>query len=184
MNIKRKYGLVFLFLALIRITLAAPPQGILVDKIIANVDNQIILQSELEAAYQQYLLQGGEEALEPKCKILEQMIINKMLLSQAKQVIVVEKEELARAFDDEMGRLLAQVGSEERLVQYWGKPIKAIRSELREKIKEQLILVRMRARLVKDVTVTPKEVKTYFEALPIQEQPYSPAEVVVREIVK
>ena len=165
--------------------MAAPPQGALVDKIIANVGNQIILQSELEATYQQYLLQGVEEAPASKCDILEQMIVNKMLLSQVKQEkIVVDKEELERAFSDEMKSMLAQAGSEERLVQYWGKPMEAIKRELREKTEEQLMLVKMRTQLIKDITATPKEVKTYFESLPAQECPYYPTEVVVREIVQ
>jgi hypothetical protein len=59
MNIKRKCHLVVLCLALTRIALAESSQGALLDKMIANVDGQIILYSDLETAYQQYLLRGG-----------------------------------------------------------------------------------------------------------------------------
>ncbi len=185
MNFKRKCHLVVLCLALTRIALAESSQGTLLDKIIANVDNQIILHSDLETAYQQYLLQGGKEVADLKCRMLEQLIINKMLISKAKQEgIVVEKEAIAQALLDRMQYLLAQAGSEARLAQYWGRPVKEVESELREKIKEQLMLDRMRAQLIKDISATPQEVKEFFEALPAQARPYYPAEVAVREIVR
>jgi peptidyl-prolyl cis-trans isomerase SurA len=185
MNIKRRYRLLVLCVALAHVASAEPPQGILLDKVIANVDSHIILQSELETAYQQYLLQGGKEVPGLKCEILEQLIINKALLSKAMQKgIVVEKEAVEELLSDRMRYLLAQVVSEEELVQYWGKPIAAIRSEVRERIKEQLTLDSMRTQLIKDVSVTPREVKEFFEALPSQEQPYYPTEVSVRQIVQ
>lgn len=185
MNTKQKYYLVVLCFALARIALAAPSQGTLLDKIIANVDNQIILQSELETSYQQYLRQGGKEVPELKCMMLEQLILNKMFLAKAKQEgVLVEKETIAEAFRDKMQYLLAQVGSEAKLVQYWGKPIEEIQSEVREKIKEQLMLDKMRAQLIKDIAVTPQEVKEFFEALPEQKRTYYPAEVAVRQIVR
>jgi peptidyl-prolyl cis-trans isomerase SurA len=185
MNIKRKCHLVVLCLALTRIALAESSQGALLDKMIANVDGQIILYSDLETAYQQYLLQGGKEVADLKCKMLEQLIINKMLLAKARQEgVVLAKEAIAQAFHDRMQYLLAQAGSETRLSQYFGRPLEEVKSEVREKIKEQLVLDSMRAQLTKGIVVTPQEVKEFFEALPAQERPYYPAEVAVREIVR
>ena len=185
MNIKRRFHLVVLCLALTHIALAESSRGILLDKIIANVDSQIILYSDLETACQQYLLQGGEEVADLKCKMLGQLIINKMLLAKARQEgIVLEKEAIAQAFRDRMQYLLAQAGSETRLSQYLGRPIEEIKSEVREKIREHLVLDSMRAQLTKDISVTPQEVKEFFEALPAQARPYYPAEVAVREIVR
>jgi len=185
MTIKQRYYLTVFCLVLTRIAWAELPQGTLLDKIIANVDNQIILQSELEAAYQHYLLQGGTEGPDLQCKMLEQLIINKVLLAKAKQEgVVVEEEVIVQALSDKMQQLLARVGSEAKLVQYWGKPIAAIKSEIQETLNEHLTLDRMRVKLTKDISATPQEVKNFFEALPFQERPYYPAEVVVRQIVQ
>jgi peptidyl-prolyl cis-trans isomerase SurA len=152
MNLNQKWHLVVLCLGLVRMAWAESPPSTLLDKIIAHVDNQIILQSELETSYQQYLLQVGKEIPDLKCKILEQLILNKMLLARAKQEgVVVEREAVAQALSDKMQYLLAQVGSEAKLVQYWGKPIEEIKSEVREKIKEQLMLDNMRAQLIRDL---------------------------------
>lgn len=185
MNIKQKCYLVVLCLGVGHVVWAESPQSMLLDKIVANVDNHIILQSELETAYQQYLLQVGKEVPDLKCKILEQLIFNKMLLARAKQEgVVVERETIAQALSGKLQHLLAQVGSEAKLVQYLGKPIEEIKSEIRKNIKEQLILDNMRAQLIKDISVTPQEVKEFFDLLPEQERPYYPAEVAIRQIVR
>ena len=185
MNIKRIGCLVVPYLVLVHIAFAKSYQGTLLDKIIANVDNQIVLQSELDTACQQYLLQGGQELPDLKCKLLERLIINKMLLSKAQQEgVVVDKELIVQECSARMQYLLAQAGSEVALVQYLDKSIEAIKSELCEKIREQLMLERMREKCLSAISVTPKEVKESFESLPVQAQPYYPAEVVVRQIVR
>lgn len=164
---------------------ALPSPNILLDRTIATVDGQIILQSELEAIYQQYVWQGEGEVPNLKCKLLEQLILNKMLLAAAVQEKVsVDAKEVTYVLDSKMQELLEQTGSEENLVQYWGKPIEAIQSELKEVLEEQLLLRKMRDRIERDISGTPKEVSAFFEALPMQERPFYPTEVVLRQIVK
>ncbi|MCU0318013.1 MAG: peptidylprolyl isomerase [Amoebophilaceae bacterium] len=185
MNIKQKCCLAVLCLASVGTALADPSQAMVLDKIIANVDNYIILQSELEDAYQQFLSQGKGDVPDLKCKILEQLLVNKMLLSKARQEgVLVDKKAVAQALNSSMQDLLAQAGSEARLVQSWGKPIQEIQKEVREKLEEQMVLSNMRTQLIKDIAVTPQEVREFFEALPAQQEPYYPAEVVVRQIVQ
>jgi peptidyl-prolyl cis-trans isomerase SurA len=186
MNIKKKCCLAVLCLAFVNnIILANPLQETVLDKIIVNVDNHIILQSELENAYQQYLSQAEGDIPDLRCKILEQLIIKQMLLSKAKQEgVLVNKEAMAQALSSNMQDLLAQAGSEARLVQSWGKSIQEIRKEVKEKLEEQMVLSNMRSQLIKGISVTPQEVKDFFEALPAQQKPYYPAEVVVRQIVQ
>ena len=185
MNVKRKCCLAILCLASVGIALADPPLETVLDKIIANVDSYVILQSELEGACQQYLSQGRGDIPDLKCKILEQLVINKTLLSKAKQEgVLVDKKAIARALSSNMQDLLAQAGSEARLTQSWGKSIQEIQKEIKEKLEEQMLLSNMRTRLITDIAVTPQEVKEFFEALPAQQKPYYPAEVVVRQIVQ
>ena len=133
MNIKQKCYLVILCLLLMHTSLAKPSQGILVDKIIAEVDGQIILQSELAIALQQYLRQGSKESPELQCEVLRNMVFNKLLLAKALQEgVTVTDEEVAQELNRRMQYFLTQVGSEARLAQYWGKPIQEIKSELQE----------------------------------------------------
>ena len=165
--------------------LAEPSNEALVDKIVANVDNQIVLQSELETAYQQYLAQGGKEEPTLKCKILEHLVLNKMLLAKAKaKGVVIEQEEIEQEVDRRIRYITAQAGSVEAVEKYFHKSLAEISNDLRERMREQLTLERMRAQVIKDVTATPQEVKNFFEALPAHERHYYPASVTVRHIVK
>ncbi|MEL7065212.1 MAG: peptidylprolyl isomerase, partial [Bacteroidota bacterium] len=165
--------------------LAQPVQGTLVDKIIAHVDNQIILQSELEAAYEQYLLQGGEKVSDLKCRILESLVLNKLLLAKAQQEkVIVSNEEIDHGLNSRIQYLVSQLGSTAAIEKYWGKSIREIKQKFREKIKEQLRIDKMRSQVIRKVSVTPQEVKAFFESLPSNEHPYYSAEVEVRQIVR
>lgn len=185
MNIKRRCCLIGLCLSITYMAWTKPAPGTLVDKIVANIDNQIILQSELEMACQKYLLQGGKKTSNFKCEVLESLIFSKVLLAKAKQEgIKIEKERIAQQLDQTMRYWVAQAGSEEVLAQSSGKPITAIKSELRERIREQLMIEKLRGQVIRNITTTPQEVKSFFGALPAQERPFCPAEVVVRQIVQ
>ncbi len=184
MNSQPKLYLVIFCFLLMHTSLGQPSQGTLVDKVIAQVDNQILLQSELETAYQQYLRQGGEEGPDLKCKILGYMLSNKLLLAKAKRDgVVVTSEEVDQELNPKIKHLVAKAGSETKLSHYWGKSIQEIKNELRETLTEQRMLEKMRDQIIRDITVTPQEVKEFFEALPAHELPYCPAEVEVRQIV-
>ncbi|MHA7877652.1 MAG: peptidylprolyl isomerase [Bacteroidota bacterium] len=185
MNTQKKYTLVILCVALLRtVALADPTPGTLLDKVIAYVGDEIILQSELEVLSQQYILEADEDAHALRCKMLDQLIISKALAASVKrEKVVVEKETVNQFLNDRMQYLLSQAGSEEALVQSFNKPIDALKSALSKQIEEQLMIEKMRTKLIQEVTVSPKEVKDFFHALPTQERPYYPDEVVVRQIV-
>ncbi len=160
-------------------------QSTLVDKIIAQVGDQIILHSELLTAHQEHLRQGGQDTPDLKTKILEIMLLNKLMISQAKNNgITATNQEVQHQVQQKMHTLITQAGSEAALVQHLGKPLAAIRSEIQEKLREQHLADRMRAQIIKDITITPQEVKTYYKNLPTHERPYYPAEVEIWQIVQ
>jgi peptidyl-prolyl cis-trans isomerase SurA len=157
----------------------------LLDKIIASVDGQIILQSELDREYQYYEAQGGPKVANLKCKILEGLLINKMLLAKAEiEGETASKEEINRAFTYRMQHFINQAGSEERLEQYSGKPIESFKAELRKFLKEQLTIDKMRNKITDDMIITPAEVKKYFQEFSTNELPYYATVVEVRQIVR
>lgn len=185
MNIKWRYYLLTQYLLVICLPQARALQETLIDKVVAKIDSQVVLQSELEFAYQQYLLQGNQEISELKCKILNSLMLEKALLAEAKQEkIKVENEEIVYELSRRMQYLIVQAGSEAKIAQHLGKPIAEIKSELREKIKEQLIIKKVSNRIIKEITATPQEVETFLATLTDQEIPYYPTEVVVRQIVR
>jgi peptidyl-prolyl cis-trans isomerase SurA len=165
---------------------AQDDKGVVVDRIIAKVDDKIILQSELEEAYLQFLSSGQVNAGTSKCNIFESLIINKLLVAKAEiDSVVVLDPEVDQNLDQRMQMILSQVGgNEQALEDYYDKSLVDIRNELRESVKEQLIVQRMQNTITSDISVTPAEVQAFFSKIPRDSLPYFSAEVSIGQIVK
>lgn len=162
------------------------PSGFVADKIIAKIDNYIILKSELDGAYQNYLSGGGRASTESKCGIFNQMIINKLLVAKAEiDSILVTDLEVDNNTDQRMNMIMQQSGnSPEQLERQYGKTLEQIKLEIRDQIREQMLAGQMQQKITKDVTVTPAEVKKFFGKIPADSLPYYSADVEVAQIVK
>lgn len=158
---------------------------VLVDEIIAKVDNYIILKSDLELRYQQYVA-NGQYSSNLKCKVLSDLVSQKLMVAKAEiDSVIVLDAEVDNNLDRRMQVIISQTGgSEERLEEYYGKSLEQIREEIRDDLKEQLIIQKMQAEITKDVGVTPAEVKRFFNKIPNDSIPYFSAEVEVGQIVK
>ena len=156
-----------------------------IDKIIAKIDNYIVLKSELENAYYDYLSSGQSTPPDLRCRILESLITNKLLVAKAEiDSVVVADEEVDGNLERKLQYFISQIGSEERIEQYYGKTIEQFRDELREREKEQMIIQKMQTVISEDVSVTPAEVKDFFESIPSDSLPFFSKEVTVGQIVK
>jgi len=160
--------------------------GVVVDKIIAKVDDKIILKSELEEAYLQFLSSGQLEQGSSKCGIFETLVVNKLLVAKAEiDSVLVLDAEVDQNLDQRMNMIISQVGgNEEALENYYGKSLIEIRSDIRESVKEQLIVQRMQNTITSELDVTPAEVQAFFNRIPIDSLPYFSAEVSIGQIVK
>ncbi len=177
--------LAILVLALVFQSSPAQETGAVVDRIIAKVDDKIILQSELEHAYLQFLSSGQVNPGTSKCNIFESLVVNKLMVAKAEiDSILVLDVEVDQNLDQRMQMILSQVGgNEQALESYYGKSLVDIRNELRESVKEQLIIQRMQSTITSDISVTPAEVKAFFDRIPRDSLPYFSAEVSIGQIV-
>lgn len=183
MNIRTAF-LLFLT-ALLALPALAQQQGRPIDRVIAVVGGNISLQSELETQYLQMLAQGYEPDDDSRCIILEELLYGNLLLHQSK----VDSLEVGEAeVEDEMNRRLdyfiSQLGSQEKLEEYYEKSILEIKDEFRELIKNQLLTQRMQQKVTGDVKVTPAEVRNYFNSIPKDSLPYINAELELGRIMK
>ena len=160
--------------------------GFVVDKIIAKVDNYIVIKSELERAYQDYLTNGGSQSQEAKCQYLAMLVRNKLMLAKAEiDSVVVLDAEVDINTQNRMDMILAQSGrTVDELETLYGKTMEQVRLELREQIREQMIVSKMEEELTKGIAVTPSEVKKFFARIPKDSLPYFSASVEVAQIVK
>ena len=164
----------------------AEPKGFVVDKIIAKVDNYIILRSELEGAYQNYLANGGTAGEQSKCGLFSQLVVNKLLVAKAEiDSVLITDLEVDNETDQRMNMILQNSGnSPEQLERTYGKSLDQIKLELRDQMKEQIMARAMHGKITKDATITPSEVKRFFNRIPTDSLPFYSADVEVAQIVR
>jgi peptidyl-prolyl cis-trans isomerase SurA len=176
-------------LLILGLLLNAVPQALAqrkaIDRVIAVVGGNITLQSELETQYLQMLSNGYEPNDDSKCIILEELLYGNLLLHQSK----VDSLEVGETeVEDEMNRRLSyfisQLGSQEKLEEYYEKSILEIKEEFRGLIKNQLLTQQMQKKISGDVKVTPAEVRTYFINIPKDSLPRINAELELGRIMK
>jgi peptidyl-prolyl cis-trans isomerase SurA len=150
----------------------------------ATVGSQIVLKSDIEKQYVQLLVQGGDDP-ESRCRIFDQLILQKLLINQAQlDSVTVTDAQVEGELDRRMRYYVSQIGSEEQLEAYFKTSIRQLKDELRETIREQLLVQTMQSKITKDVTVTPNEVRAYFESIPPDSLPYIDAELEIAQILR
>lgn len=181
---KRWFLLFFFCSGLMCASAQDAPNGFVVDEIIAKVDNYIVLKSELERAYQDYITNGGSPSQQTRCQYLVLLIRNKLMLAKAEiDSVVVLDAEVDMQTQRRMDMIIAQSGvSVEELEERYGKTIEQIRTELRDQMKEQLVVQKMEETITAGLTVTPAEVKRFFHK--IDTLPFFSASVEAAQIVR
>lgn len=155
------------------------------DGIIVKLDNQIVLRSELEIMHAQAIAGGETARPNLKCEILEQLVLNKLMLARAEaDSVVVPDSQVKSELDRRMAYFVAQVGSEQKLEEYYNKSIKQLKDELSKQVRDQLVIQKMQDNITGNLSVTPAEVSKYFNRIPQDSLPYFSTEVEVGQIVK
>ena len=160
--------------------------GIMVDEIIAKVDNYIVLKSDLEKAYLSYLSAGNPAAPDAKCRILAQLVSGKLMVAKAEIDSVIVSDMMVDAnLERRMQVILSQYGgTEEQFEQYYGKTVEELQNEIRDQIHEQMVIQEMQNTITNDLGVTPSEVRKFFNKIPTDSLPFFSTEVKVSQIVK
>ncbi len=160
-------------------------KGVIVDEIIAKVDDRIILKSDLEKAYLEHLSSGEYQSNNAKCEILQNLIVNKMLVVQSNlDSVFVEDDEVNANLDRRMQILVSQFNGNEEIEKAYGKSITQIRSEVFDNVKEQMTIQKMQNELTSGLKVTPAEVRKFFREIPRDSLPFFSTQVSVAQIVR
>lgn len=176
---------VLFILPMLLLTSLCSAQGTVIDRVIGAVGTNIILQSELEAQYQQMVSEQENVDENTRCQVLETMLFQKLLLNQAqKDSLYPAESQVDQELDRRMTYYIRQLGSEERFVAFYGKSTDDFKAELRDKVRDLLMAQQMQSKVAGDISVTPNEVRTYFNNLPEDSIPLLNAEVEVAQIVK
>jgi peptidyl-prolyl cis-trans isomerase SurA len=136
------------------------------DKIVAVVDNEIILKSELD--YKVNIL-AAQKNIDPSTPGLEQSTLNEMIeeklvLAQAAlDSITVSDEDVSQRVDYQISLFIQQFGSRERVEQIYGMSIEKIKRELRDEVRKNLMIQRMQDKKFASVEASRRDVEQFFD---------------------
>lgn len=182
----RRFFAVFAIVTICSSTIYAQQQQV-IDKIVAVVGNNIIMQSDIEEQYMQYRMQGGIKgsASSIRCEILEDMLFRKLMLNQAElDSITVSDEQIDSEVDRYIRYYLSQFGSQEKLEKYYDKPMKDIKNDLRDMLKEKQLMEEVQRKIVEGVNATPSDVREFYNNIPKDSIPMVSAQYEIAELVK
>lgn len=152
------------------------------DAVIAVVGNSPILQSEIEAKQAQAKLDSFSF---DKCSALEDLLYQKLLLAQAiKDSVEITDEQVEDELDRRLRYYIAQFGSVQAFESFYGKNIEKFKEEFREELHEVMLVQRMQSKISDNITISPAEVKDFFDAIPSDSIPLINAEIEVGHILK
>ena len=140
------------------------PQEVL-DRVVAVVDNEIILQSELEFQLNIFAAQRkvnpDSEGL--RKQILNSMIDDKLVYAQSElDSIIITDEEITQRIDYQIQVFQQQYGSIQRIEEMYGMSIERIRRELRDDVRKNLMVQRMQQTKFASVEASRREVEEFF----------------------
>jgi len=132
--------------------------GVVIDKIIGIVGNKIIKISDVESQYLQMKAQGIPVNDRTKCKIFEELLVQKLLVNQAiVDSIEVSEIQISSEIERRVSIFSERAGGDDKLVAYFGKSIPEIKKDFEDIVKDQLLMQEMQQK-IKLIQIT-----IYFE---------------------
>lgn len=157
------------------------------DRVIAVIGNDIITESDFQYQVQLYARQNQLTEINPYIaqQIFQSMLTNKIILAKAEQdSVFVTEDEVLRELDQRLKGMIAQVGSEERLVEVYGMSLPKLKLLLKDELQKSIKIDRMkRKKFQGGIKVSDKEVKEFYnvykDSLPDQNDEYELAHIIL-----
>lgn len=160
-------------------------QAQVIDKIVAQVGDEIVLLSDIQSQKIQMISEGMNVSNTTDCQILEEMLYQKLLINQAQidsidvpdDMVNAEMEQRIRYFEE-------QIGGRDKLEEFYGKSVAQIKAEFFGLIKKRILAEKMEAKITENLIVTPSDVKAFYSSLPKDSIPYINSKISVAHVVK
>lgn len=163
----------------------AQGQTNVIDEVIWVVGDEAILRSDVENARMEIMQQGQRFDGDPYCVIPEQLAVQKLFLHQAViDSVEVTDAEVFQSVDDDINNAILNFGSKEKLEEYMGKTVTQIREQMFNSYKDKAVVSEVQRSLVKNVKVTPAQVRRYFKDMPEDSIPFIPTKVECQIITR
>lgn len=155
-----------------------------VDRIIAQVGDNIILYSDIEMQKMQAMSQDIPINQFTDCRILEELLYQNLLVAKAKlDSVEIPDGQVNAEMENRLRTIEQQIGGRQKLEQFYGKTYSEIKTEFFDVIKERLLAQEMERIISGDVRVSPRDVKRFFEEIPVDSLPMVNEQVALQQIV-
>lgn len=156
-------------------------QDNIIDEVIWVVGEEAILRSDVEEERLRAQYEGTPIAGDPYCVIPEQLAIQKMFLHQAElDSIEVSESTVSSQVDMRMNYYISQIGSKEKMEEYFRKTSSEIREEMMTMVRNQMIIQQMQSKITENIQPTPAEVRRFYTTMSPDSIPMVPAQVEVQ----
>lgn len=163
-------------------SLAQPVRNV-IDEVAWIVGDEAIYRSEIEELYSQMRSEGEYIGGDPYCVLPERIAVEKLYLHQAKiDTIEAPENQVQAGVDKRINFFIANLGSKEKVEEYFRKPLPQLRQHLIEAMRNNYIVEQVQSALTADVKATPNDVRRFFESLPADSIPYIPTQVETQVI--
>ena len=155
-----------------------------VDKSVALVGNDIVMLSEIEAEAQMMRARGLTVDKAARCEILENMLVSKLFLTQAKlDSLTVNDAQVAAGLEQRVNEIMSTLGGEQKTEEYFGKPLYKLRQEWRDAMNDQSLIQEMQRNVASNTPkLTPRDIKKYCEETPAEDLPMVSTKYRIRQI--
>ena len=184
MNIKSNFikGLLCAMLAVLPLQ-SMVAQDNVIDRVEWVVGDKFILRSDIEEAIRYWVSNGRTFEGDPYCVVGEDLAVQQLFLHQAAiDSIEVDEANVMRQVEAQMAHVIQQIGSKEKMEEYFNMSSSNIREMYREQLHNMEMAERMKMKIVGDIKVSPVLVRRYFESLPKDSVPFIPQQVEVQII--
>ena len=158
-------------------------QNNVIDEVVWVVGDEAILKSDVEGERLNAQYEGRRFDGDPYCVIPEQLAVQKLFLHQAEiDSIEVSDQDVLAEVEMRTNWFIDQMGSKEKMEEYYNKTSSQIREMLRESVRNSKLVQKMQQKIIGDVKLVPADVRRYFKNLPADSIPYVPTQVEVQII--
>ncbi|MBA4322332.1 MAG: hypothetical protein C0408_05880 [Odoribacter sp.] len=151
----------------------------LVESVAGIAGNEVIYLSEVENSIAQARSSGDKTPKDLlRCKMFEEILVSKLFLDQARiDSIVVSPSAVDGDLNMTLNNFIRRAGSEQALVEYFKKSMIEIRMDLKKSLMNQQIINEVQSGIAENITVTPADVKRYYQGIPKDSLPVIPSRV-------
>lgn len=156
-------------------------QNNVIDEVVWVVGDEAILKSDVEGERLNAQYEGRKFDGDPYCIIPEQLAVQKLFLHQAEiDSIQVSDQDVLAEVERRTNWFIDQMGSKEKMEEYYNKTSTQIREMLRENVRNGFMVQKMQQQIIGDIKIVPADVRRYFKNLPQDSIPYVPTQVEVQ----